>query len=138
MLRNFASELRDKRLSATASGDAAVVAADRGRLQQVVTNLVANAVHYSNPGGGVRVLVADAGDRATLRVEDDGIGIPQEDLGRIFARFYRTDQSRARRSGGAGIGLTIVKAIVQAHGGTIAVESEAGHGSAFTVTLPKG
>ncbi|MBP5232967.1 MAG: HAMP domain-containing histidine kinase [Planctomycetes bacterium] len=138
VLRNFASELRDKRLSATASGDAAVVAADRGRLQQVVTNLVANAVHYSNPGGGVRVLVADAGDRATLRVEDDGIGIPQEDLGRIFARFYRTDQSRARRSGGAGIGLTIVKAIVQAHGGTIAVESEAGHGSAFTVTLPKG
>lgn len=137
VMGTFESQLREKNLEGQVTGGSSVVSIDRDRIRQVVTNLVSNAVKYSNSGGFVRVIVEDTGDSGILRVEDNGIGIPQEDLGRIFERFYRTDKSRTRKTGGAGIGLTIVKAIVQAHGGTVTAESELGKGSAFTVTLPK-
>lgn len=75
-------------------------------------------------------------NKAVLIVEDTGIGIPKEDLGRVFERFYRTDKSRTRKTGGAGIGLSISKAIVKAHGGVIYCESEPGIGSRFIVELP--
>ena len=105
--------------------------------QQVMTNLISNAVKYSTDGGFVHVVIEDEEERGIIHVEDGGIGIPQQEQERIFERFYRTDKSRNRRTGGAGIGLTIVKAVVQAHGGTVTVESETGKGSCFTVTLPK-
>ena len=90
-------------------------------------------------GGLVRciMLAPSEGLARGLQVEDTGVGIPEEDLSKIFERFYRTDLSRSRKTGGAGIGLTIVKAIVQAHHGTITVESQVGRGSKFTVILPK-
>lgn len=106
-------------------------------MQQVITNLVSNAIKYSNDGGTVRVVIKDTEDSGMIHVEDSGIGIPQEELKRIFERFYRTDQSRNRKTGGAGIGLTIAKTIVQAHKGKISAESEEGKGSRFTVVLPK-
>ncbi len=137
VMGNFESQLKEKDLDGQVRGDACVVSADRERMQQVMTNLVSNAVKYSAAGGCVRVTVEDRGDSGVIRVEDQGIGIPAEDLKRIFERFYRTDKSRTRKTGGAGIGLTIVKAIVQAHRGTVTAESEAGKGSVFTVTLPK-
>lgn len=137
VMGNFESQLREKNLDGQVVGDMSVVSVDRDRMQQVMTNLVSNAVEYSTDGGCVRVTVEDTEDSGIIRVEDTGIGIPREDLKRIFERFYRTDKSRTRKTGGAGIGLAIVKTIVQAHRGTVTVESEAGKGSVFTVTLPK-
>lgn len=137
VMGTFESQLREKNLNGQVSGETSIVSVDRSRMLQVIANLISNAIKYSNNGGAVRVVVEDTKDKGIIHVEDSGIGIPQEDLKRIFERFYRTDKSRNRRTGGAGIGLTIVKTIVQAHRGTISVESEEGRGSRFTVVLPK-
>lgn len=137
VVKNFETTLAEKKLCCTVEGMHAVVSVDRSRLQQVFTNLLSNAIQYSDENGTVRVVIEDLSDAGVIRVEDEGIGIAQKDVKFIFERFYRTDQSRNRRTGGAGVGLTIVKAIVQAHGGQIAVESEEGQGSRFIVTLPK-
>lgn len=133
----FEPELSRKQLSCVVTGDAAVISGDEQRLYQVIFNLVSNAIKYSVEGGQVRISVVDGKEDASLMVEDWGIGIPEKDLPLIFERFYRTDRSRNRKTGGAGIGLTIAKVIVQAHGGTISVESEEGAGSKFVVALPK-
>jgi signal transduction histidine kinase len=114
--------------------DDVVVTADRTRLEQVAANLIDNAVKYTPSGGHVEVDVAHTGKRATLRIRDSGPGIPSDELPRIFDRLFRGDRSRAER--GLGLGLSLVKAIVQAHGGTVEVESEGGRGSTFTVSLP--
>lgn len=137
VMRNFESQLREKHLDGQITGDTSIVSIDRGRMQQVITNLVSNAIKYSNDGGTVRIVVEDTNDSGIIHVEDSGIGIPQEDLKRIFERFYRTDQSRNRKTGGAGIGLTIAKTIVHAHKGKISARSLEGKGSRFTVILPK-
>lgn len=137
VVRNFEAQIADKKLCCTVDGTHTAVYADRSRLQQVLTNLVSNAIKYSNENGRIRIALEDREDAAILRVEDDGIGMSEKDRKLIFERFYRTDQSRNRKTGGAGIGLAIVKTIVQAHGGKIAVESEEGHGSSFIVSLPK-
>ncbi len=137
VMGNFESQLREKHLDGQVTGDASIVSIDRGRMQQVITNLVSNAIKYSNDGGTVRVVIEDTKDSGIIHVEDNGIGISKADLKRIFERFYRTDQSRNRKTGGAGIGLTIVKTIVKAHEGKISAQSEEGKGSIFIVTLPK-
>ena len=113
-----------------------VVTGDRTRLEQVAANLIDNAVKYTPDGGRVDVALDRDGDRARLRVHDTGIGIPANELPRIWDRLFRGDRSRAER--GLGLGLSLVKAIVEAHGGTVAVESEPGRGSTFTVALPVG
>lgn len=118
-------------------GESAVALGDRDRLHQVVRNLVSNAIKYSPEGGKIRILVSQDEKSVSLAVEDQGIGIPQEELSLIFERFYRTDRSRSRKTGGAGIGLTIAKSIVEAHGGSITAQSKAEQGSRFVVTLPK-
>ncbi len=137
VMESFAIQLQAKHLDGQVTGGSSIVSIDRSRIQQVITNLVSNAVKYSNDGGTVRIIIKDTKDSGIIHVEDSGIGIPQEDLERIFERFYRTDKSRNRKTGGAGIGLTIAKAIVQAHKGKISVESWDGKGSRFTVVLPK-
>lgn len=137
VMGNFESQLREKHLDGQVTGDTSIVSIDRGRMQQVITNLVSNAIKYSNDGGTVRVIIEDTNDSGIIHVEDSGIGIPQEDLKRVFERFYRTDKSRNRRTGGAGIGLTIARTIVRAHKGKLTVESEEGKGSRFTIVLPK-
>lgn len=134
---NFETQLACKKLCCTVEGTHTVVLADREKIQQVLTNLLSNAIKYSNENGMVRVVIDDKEDAGIIRVEDDGIGIAEKELKLIFERFYRTDKSRNRKTGGAGIGLTIVKNIVQAHAGRITVESEEGLGSSFIVTLPK-
>lgn len=112
------------------------VEGDRSRLQQVVVNLVANAIKYTPEGGEVSVTV-DRHDRtAVLEVSDNGMGIPAPSLPHVFERFYRADKARSRNSGGAGLGLAIVKAICTAHGAAIKVSSNEGQGSRFTVELP--
>jgi signal transduction histidine kinase len=110
-----------------------VVMADATRLQQVAANLIDNAVKYTPAGGRVDVEVAGEGDRAWLRVHDTGIGIRADELPRIWDRLFRGDTSRTER--GLGLGLSLVKAIVEAHGGTVEVQSEPGRGSVFSVAL---
>lgn len=110
---------------------------DHDRLSEVLGNLLDNAVRHTPPGGRIEVSAAQAGGRVELVVSDDGDGIRADDLDRIFDRFYRADPSRTAETGGSGIGLTIARAITEAHGGTIRVESDGpGKGSRFTVSLP--
>jgi two-component system phosphate regulon sensor histidine kinase PhoR len=110
------------------------VLADPERIQQVVTNLVHNAIKFTPAGGSVRVSSALRGDEVVVFVRDTGVGIPADDLPRIFERFYKAD--RARTGGGTGLGLAIARHIVRAHGGEIGAESIEGRGSAFHFTLP--
>ena len=99
---------------------------DRTRIAQVVSNLLDNALQHTPEGGRVEVSLAlREGDRVRVAVTDDGEGIPAEELERVFDRFYRVDSSRSRASGGAGLGLTIVKGLVEAHGGSVGAESPA-------------
>ena len=111
------------------------VLADEDRLEQIATNLVANAWRYTK-AGEVRLRVARDGEDAVLEVSDTGVGIAPEDLRHIFARFWRGDRSRSRATGGAGIGLAIVRELVRAHDGRIDVDSTPGLGSSFRVCLP--
>ena len=110
---------------------------DRTRMRQVIANLVENAFHHTSENGSVAIDLSrsEAGE-AVMRISDTGRGIPAEELPRIFEQFYRVDPSRARATGGAGLGLTIVRRLVEAHGGQITVESEVGKGTSFLVTLP--
>jgi two-component system phosphate regulon sensor histidine kinase PhoR len=106
------------------------------RLEQVFVNLLDNAVKFSRPSGEVRVDIQSSNGGACITIADNGIGIPSEDLPRIFERFYRVDKARSREMGGTGLGLSIVKHAVEQMGGTVAVDSWLGEGTKFTVTLP--
>lgn len=130
-------EILKKGLTLTVTGGTVSVHADKNRLSQVISNLLSNAVKYTPEGGIIEIQVEETGQDGIVKVKDTGIGIPKEELPFIFERFYRTDKSRNRKSGGAGIGLAIVKSIVTAHGGTVTAESEEDKGSCFTVSIPK-
>ncbi|MFM7751201.1 MAG: sensor histidine kinase [Opitutaceae bacterium] len=111
--------------------------ADPERLRQVLANLIDNAIKYGRSGGTVTLRGRDAGGgMVEISVRDDGTGIPPEALSRVFERFYRVDKARSREQGGTGLGLAIVKNVVQAHGGDVRVESAAGRGTEFFLTLP--
>jgi heavy metal sensor kinase len=112
------------------------VAGDRVRLQQVIVNLIDNSIKYTQVGGMIEVRVGREGNCAVLEVSDNGLGIPAHALPHVFERFYRADKARSRATGGAGLGLSIVKAICAAHSGEIKVSSQEGRGSSFRVELP--
>jgi signal transduction histidine kinase len=105
-------------------------------LALLVRNLLDNAIRYTSRGGRVDVRIGREGGDVVLRVSDTGVGIPARDLPRVFERFFRVDRARSRETGGTGLGLAIVKHVAENHGGHVAVESELGRGSAFTVRLP--
>jgi two-component system, OmpR family, sensor histidine kinase SenX3 len=123
-------------LRADNGAPSALVACDRRQVVSAITNLVDNAIKYSEPGSAVDVSSGLAGDNVVVTVKDVGIGIPSRDLQRIFERFYRVDQARSRATGGTGLGLAIVGHVAQAHGGEVTVESVEGQGSTFRFTLP--
>ena len=109
---------------------------DRDKFRHIIDNLMSNALRYTNSGGHVKIKLFRDNHDAIIEVSDTGIGISQEDLPTIFERFYRADESRTRVTGGSGVGLAIVKAAVDAHGGKITVESVKGEGSTFRIRLP--
>ncbi|HEY5522706.1 MAG TPA: ATP-binding protein [Desulfuromonadaceae bacterium] len=134
---NFEGEFANKNLQLAIEGGASVISVDKDSMSRVITNLVSNAVKYTPNGGHIRIAVQDSAQDSVFIIEDDGSGIPEGELPFIFERFYRADKSRNRDTGGAGIGLAIVKSIVTAHGGIVTAENRPEQGSRFTVTLPK-
>lgn len=113
------------------------LAGSRLRLEQALLNLLANAIKFNRPGGEVRVKIAPGEDgRVAITVADTGVGIPSQDLPRIFERFYRVDKARSRQVGGTGLGLSIVKHVIERMNGSVRVESQLGKGTTFTVLLP--
>ncbi len=129
------AEEKSIRLQTHASGTVHVEG-DRTRLQQVIVNLIDNAVKYTQAGGTVSVSVNSEGTRAVLEVSDDGPGIPSHAFPHVFERFYRADKARSRANGGAGLGLSIVKAICTAHNAEVKVSSQEGWGTCFRIEFP--
>jgi two-component system phosphate regulon sensor histidine kinase PhoR len=115
-----------------------IVSADAHMIHQSVENLLDNSLKYTPEGGQVTITLLSEPEEAVVIVEDDGNGVPEEDLDRVFERFYRVDKTRSRKLGGTGLGLAIVKHIVSAHGGRVWAESELGRGSSFYISLPTG
>ena len=110
---------------------------DAQRISQVLRNLLDNAVRHTPGGGAISVILRETSGNIEVSVSDTGEGIPAEDLPHLFERFYRVDKSRARHTGGSGLGLTIAKRLVEAHGGMITFQSEVGNGSRFSFTIPR-
>jgi len=117
-------------------GEPLELAADRARLEQVVANLLDNAVKYTERGG-ITVRAGEEGGRVWCEVEDTGPGVPPDDQSRVFERFYRVDKARSRDKGGTGLGLSIVKHILALHRGEVSLRSEPGAGSTFRFELPR-
>jgi PAS domain S-box-containing protein len=115
-----------------------IINADRNSMEGIFTNLISNAIKYTPEGGRVSITLSEEGSFVKSQVSDTGIGIKKEDLPRIFDKFYRVKTSQTRQIVGTGLGLSIVKSIVDAHMGSISVESEEGKGTTFTILLPKG
>jgi K+-sensing histidine kinase KdpD len=136
-LEAFGTQTTRHRLSAEFPSPFPSVPADPARIEQVLNNLIGNAIKYSPDGGSIRVSGRVLPDAIEIVVSDEGIGIPIEEQTRIFDRFYRVDDALSRRTQGSGLGLYISKAIVEAHGGRIEVSSAPGRGTAFSFTLPR-
>ena len=113
------------------------MAGDRDRLAQVLDNLVSNAVKFTPEGGSVSVLLAARDSEALIEVKDTGVGIPAAEQSRLYERFYRASTATERAIPGVGLGLTIAKAIVEAHGGELGFDSAEGRGTTFRVRLPR-
>ena len=135
-IQNFENIARQKGVHLTCTGSQAFVEADRDKIGQVLINLMHNALKFTPAGGTVSITTTTEHDRAVLTVRDTGCGIAPEHLPFIFERFYRADPSRARETGGSGIGLAIALAIAKAHNGDIRVSSTVGEGSEFVLSLP--
>lgn len=133
---SFLPIAQERGVALRAESDGATVAADPARLGQILRNLVSNALAHTPEGGRVLLTAVRDGASVVFRVRDTGSGIAPEHLPRIFDRFYRADASRSRATGGSGLGLSIVKQLVEAHGGSVAAESEPEHGTEIRFTLP--
>jgi len=123
-------------LRAKLPGALPVLWGDPDKVEQILTNLVGNAIKYSPEGGEVLVTVEHGEDSVQVSVRDQGIGMSPRDMGQLFEKFYRVDRDEVRRAGGTGLGLYITKRLVEMHGGRIWAESRPGVGSVFTFTLP--
>jgi signal transduction histidine kinase len=128
--------LSRRSIPAKAEPSPITVSVDRTRIRQVFANLLDNAIKYTSSGGKVTISLREEPGQAVATFRDNGMGIPLDEQGKIWSRLYRGDKSRSQR--GLGLGLSLVKAVVEAHGGKVAVASKVGEGSEFTVTLPSG
>ncbi len=136
-VKSFEKQARDKGITMSSRLPEGLpsVQGDRDRLEQVMVNLLDNAIKYTHPGGSVSISASRSDGGVRVDVADTGIGIPSEDMPRIFERFYRVDKARSRELGGTGLGLAIVKHIIQGHSGRMHVESVPGKGSTFSFSL---
>ena len=135
---NFEGEMRQRGITFKLSGCPQEIVADRDKISQVIVNLLSNSLKYTPVKGKILVDISGDKDHVYLVINDSGIGIPARDITNVFNRLYRSDASRARATGGAGIGLTIAKSIVEVHRGSIDIVSQEGVGTEITVILPKG
>ncbi len=117
--------------------DLPAVVGNNDRIQQVLINLLGNAVSFTPPGGRITLAAESAAEMIGISVSDTGVGIPPDEQEKIWGRFHKVDKARTRRFGGTGLGLSIVKQIVETHGGTVGLESMPGQGSTFYLTLNK-
>ena len=140
LFQAFCSYAERKRISMafTSSAESIVVWIDRDKVQKIITNILANAFKFTPEGGRIEISVAQDSQYVSVRISDTGIGIPAETIPRIFDRFYQVDGSHTREQEGTGIGLSLTRELVELHKGTIAVESEEGQGTTFTVRLALG
>lgn len=134
---SYTAEKKSQSLKFDGTHDCVMINGDKMRVEQILINIVSNAIKYTGDGGSIRISLRDAGDTAEVSVIDTGVGIPAEDLPRLFERFYRVEKARSSDKGGTGLGLAIAKEFALAHGGDITVKSEVGKGTIFTITLPK-
>ena len=136
IIGNFDIHIKNKSLAVSITGDSSNVFADEDRINQVIINIISNAVKYTNEGGTININISESNKFVSLSIKDNGIGISEKEIPFVFERFYRGDKSRNKSTGGSGIGLAIVKSIVMAHEGKIELESELEKGSCFTIKLP--
>ena len=142
LFRSAASDLADRierqriQLVTAIEPDAAVIDADSNKMHDALRNLIENAVNYSSEGGRIELAARTDAGRVLLTVADQGPGIPDPDLGRVFERFYRADKSRSRDPGGTGLGLSIVRHLVELHGGRVSAANRKEGGAIFTISLP--
>jgi len=137
IIKNFEAEIAMKKQSVSITGNCSNIFADKDQISQVLVNLLSNAMKYSPENGKVLISISETDAVIKLSIKDNGIGIGEDDIPFIFERLYRGDLSRNRMTGGTGIGLSIVKSILSAHGGSISVESQPGIGAEFIIVLPK-
>jgi len=138
VISGFRSQLKKKNIEIKNELPVGIsVTADKDRFEQVITNLIDNAIKFNKEKGFVRIFSEEINGKVKITIEDSGIGIPEKDIPRIFERFYRVDKARSRELGGTGLGLSIVKHIVELHNGSVGVESTEGIGSTFWFILPK-
>lgn len=136
VVKCFENEFRSRGMELLTAYSEQHIHADKDKVSQILVNIISNALKYTPDGGKIEITVTGGEKDVRISVRDSGIGIAPSDLPYIFERFYRADKSRSRASGGSGIGLAIVKSLVEAHGGTITVISEISKGSEFIVLLP--
>jgi len=132
---DIAAKEKDHELTSTVTYPGKAVF-DYEKLQRVLINIISNAIKYTEPGGKIEVLVEKSNGKIIFRVRDNGLGIPENDLSRIFDRFYRVDKARSRKMGGTGLGLAIAKEIITAHNGEIFIESKENEGTQVTIEIP--
>ncbi|MFH1552259.1 MAG: ATP-binding protein [Candidatus Omnitrophota bacterium] len=132
-----AISVKKQKLNADYKGNDFNIKGDKNKVEQVLVNLIDNAIKYTGQGGEIKVSLFEEKDNIMVTVEDNGIGISREHLDRIFERFYRVDKARSRELGGTGLGLAIVKHIVKLHKGHIDIDSEVDRGTKVTVVFPK-
>ncbi|NMA65699.1 MAG: cell wall metabolism sensor histidine kinase WalK, partial [Clostridiaceae bacterium] len=130
------SKLKNQDLKLSIKQNIPLIEGDRYRIDQLLINIIGNAIKYTPEKGRINVKVYHEKEYVIIRVEDNGIGIPEEDLARVFERFYRVDKARSRQLGGTGLGLAIAKEIAVLHGGDISIKSKVGKGTQLSVKLP--
>lgn len=136
ILTNFEKQLLDKEINVKSELETTIINIDKDKITQALVNIISNGIKYTEHGGELEVICKSEDNKTMISIQDNGIGISREHLPYIFQRFYRADESRTRATGGAGIGLTISKAIIEAHDGSLKVQSEIDKGTKFTITLP--
>jgi len=138
VMENFQHQFKDKGIQLSKNIESGIfIQGDRNRIKQVLINFLSNALKFTNTGGKVHVELLEDNENIKIAIKDTGMGIDDKDLPYIFQRLYRSDISRNRKTGGTGIGLSITKTVVEAHGGKITVDSKKNRGTVFTIILPK-